>query len=81
MTEAVRAVTAPFAFETLRLHRVEAAVQPVNEPSLRVLERVGLRDARARAPPLSQDQRRLAGSLSLRRCVAEDWQNAEARRA
>lgn len=40
MTEAVRALMS-HSFETLRLHRVEAAVQPANVPSRRVLERVG----------------------------------------
>jgi [ribosomal protein S5]-alanine N-acetyltransferase len=40
MTEAVRAVV-PFAFETLRLHRVEAACQPHNAGSRRVLEKAG----------------------------------------
>lgn len=40
MTEAVRTVL-PFAFDVLRLHRVEAATQPTNVPSMRVLERNG----------------------------------------
>jgi ribosomal-protein-alanine N-acetyltransferase len=31
----------PFAFDVLRLHRIEAAVMPLNTPSLRVLERLG----------------------------------------
>jgi ribosomal-protein-alanine N-acetyltransferase len=42
MTEAVRA-TAGFAFESLRLHRLEAATMPHNEASIRVLERNGFR--------------------------------------
>src|SRR5205823_1481689 len=33
-----------FAFETLRLHRLEAAIVPRNEPSRRVAEKLGLRD-------------------------------------
>jgi len=40
MTAAVRAVL-PFAFGTLRLHRVEAACIPTNTPSIRLLERCG----------------------------------------
>lgn len=40
MTAAVRAAL-PFAFQTLRLHRVEAACLPTNEPSIRLLEKVG----------------------------------------
>ena len=31
----------PFAFGTLRLHRVEAACIPTNVPSIRLLERCG----------------------------------------
>jgi ribosomal-protein-alanine N-acetyltransferase len=33
-----------FAFETLRLHRLEAAIVPRNAPSRRVAEKLGLRD-------------------------------------
>jgi ribosomal-protein-alanine N-acetyltransferase len=40
MTAAVRAVL-PFAFGTLRLHRVEAACIPANTASIRLLERTG----------------------------------------
>lgn len=40
MTAAVRAVVR-FAFETLRLHRVEAACLPHNTASIRLLEKVG----------------------------------------
>jgi ribosomal-protein-alanine N-acetyltransferase len=78
MAEAVRALTA-HSFETLRLHRVEAAVQPVNEPSLRVLERVGfVREGLARR------YLKINGAWQdhyLYAAIAEDWQNAEARRA
>lgn len=49
MSEAVGAVTG-FAFDTLRLHRVEAACLPENVPSIRLLERVGFRrEGEARA--------------------------------
>lgn len=40
MSDAIAALL-PFAFETLRLHRIEAAVMPANTPSRRVLERAG----------------------------------------
>ena len=40
MTAAVRAII-PFAFATLRLHRIEAACIPSNTPSMRLLERSG----------------------------------------
>ena len=42
MTDAVRAV-APFAFNSLRLHRLEAACLPTNVASMRVLEKAGFR--------------------------------------
>jgi ribosomal-protein-alanine N-acetyltransferase len=42
MTAAVRAVL-PFAFATLRLHRVEAACIPANLASIRLLEKTGFR--------------------------------------
>jgi ribosomal-protein-alanine N-acetyltransferase len=42
MTAAVRAIL-PFAFETLRLHRVEAACIPGNAASIRLLEKSGFR--------------------------------------
>ncbi len=40
MTEAVRALI-PFAFSTLKLHRVEAACIPGNAGSIRLLEKTG----------------------------------------
>jgi len=40
MTAAVRAVV-PFAFTTLRLHRIEAACIPSNVASIRLLEKTG----------------------------------------
>jgi [ribosomal protein S5]-alanine N-acetyltransferase len=42
MTAAVRAFV-PFAFGTLRLHRLEAACIPTNTASVRLLERTGFR--------------------------------------
>ncbi len=49
MTEAVRGALR-FAFNDLALHRVEAACLPANEPSRRLLERVGFhREGMARA--------------------------------
>ena len=40
MTEAVRTLV-PFAFGSLRLHRLEAACIPTNGASIRLLEKVG----------------------------------------
>jgi len=40
MTRAVRAMV-PFVFDELKLHRLEAACLPHNQPSIRVLERNG----------------------------------------
>ena len=40
MTDALATIIT-FAFQQLRLHRLEAATQPQNEPSIRVLERNG----------------------------------------
>jgi ribosomal-protein-alanine N-acetyltransferase len=42
MTAAVAALL-PFAFATLRLHRVEAACIPANTASIRLLEKTGFR--------------------------------------
>jgi ribosomal-protein-alanine N-acetyltransferase len=42
MTAAVRAVV-PFAFEALRLHRIEAACIPANVASIHLLEKTGFR--------------------------------------
>ena len=42
MTAAVRSFL-PFAFQTLRLHRVEAACIPANVASIRLLEKTGFR--------------------------------------
>jgi ribosomal-protein-alanine N-acetyltransferase len=40
MTKGVRAIAA-FVFDTLHLHRLEAACLPTNVASIRVLEKVG----------------------------------------
>jgi ribosomal-protein-alanine N-acetyltransferase len=42
MTEAAR-LASGFGFERLRLHRLEAACLPANEPSRRLLEKIGFR--------------------------------------
>ncbi|MGD9868643.1 MAG: GNAT family N-acetyltransferase [Hyphomicrobiales bacterium] len=42
MSDALRAF-APFAFESLRLHRIEAACLPHNKASIRLLEKTGFR--------------------------------------
>ena len=42
ITEAVRSIIG-FAFDTLKLHRVQIAIMPRNERSLRVVERLGIR--------------------------------------
>lgn len=41
-TEAVRAVL-DYAFDTIKMHRVAATVDPDNAPSIRLLERLGFR--------------------------------------
>ena len=43
MTEALRSLL-PFVFDDLRLHRLEAACLPHNEPSKAVLAKVGFRE-------------------------------------
>lgn len=40
---ATLAAVVPFAFDVLGLHRLEAAIMPTNQPSLRVIERAGFR--------------------------------------
>jgi ribosomal-protein-alanine N-acetyltransferase len=42
MTRGVSALI-PFAFDVLRLHRIEAACIPTNQPSIRLLERTGFK--------------------------------------
>ena len=67
MTEAVRAVI-PFALETLRLHRLEAACIPTNAGSIRLLENTGFR-ARGLCPRVFVHQRHVAGSFVI--CASE----------
>ena len=67
MTAAVRALV-PFAFGTLRLHRLEAACIPTNAASIRLLEKTGFqREGYARA--ISLHQRHVAGPSAL--CPAQ----------
>jgi len=42
MSAGVRALI-PFVFDTLRLHRLEAACMPTNQASIRILERAGFK--------------------------------------
>lgn len=42
MRSALAAIV-PFAFDVLRLHRLDAAILPVNTPSLRLIERCGFK--------------------------------------
>ncbi|MBN8910938.1 MAG: GNAT family N-acetyltransferase [Rhizobiales bacterium] len=77
MTAAVRAAL-PHAFETLRLHRVEAAVQPGNVRSAAVLRRVGFTEeglARRYLKINGQWQDHLLFAI-----LAEDWMTGEAQR-
>ena len=59
MTEAAR-LTAGFAFGRLRLHRLEAACLPSNEPSRGLLEKVGFRQE---------------GYAKRYLCINGDWQD------
>jgi ribosomal-protein-alanine N-acetyltransferase len=75
MTAAVRAAL-PYAFETLRLHRVEAAVQPVNARSAGVLMRVGFTEE-----GLARRYLKINGQWQDHRLfaiLAEDWMTREA---
>ena len=77
MTAAVRAVM-PHAFEALRLHRVEAAVQPANERSAAVLRRAGFTEeglARRYLKINGQWQDHLLFAI-----LAEDWMTREVQR-
>ena len=58
-------VVLQFAFETLRLHRIEVAIIPRNTASRRVVEKLDLRDEGV-ALGLPRDQRRVGGPRPLR---------------
>jgi ribosomal-protein-alanine N-acetyltransferase len=75
MTAAVRAVL-PHAFEQLRLHRVEAAVQPTNARSAAVLRRSGFAEE-----GLARRYLKINGMWQdhlLFAMLAEDWMAGEA---
>ena len=63
MSAGVRAFV-PFAFDVLRLHRLEAACIPTNQASIGLLEKTGF-PARRLCPRISLHQRHLAGSPAL----------------
>ncbi len=69
MTAAVRAII-PFAFETLKLHRLEAACIPANIASVRLLEKTGFR-ARGICPPISLHRRGWQDHLLFARLRAD----------
>ena len=58
-------VVLKFAFETLRLHRIEVAIIPRNRPSRRVVEKLGMR-IRGGGARVPGDQRRMGGPRPLR---------------
>jgi ribosomal-protein-alanine N-acetyltransferase len=76
MTSAVRAVL-PHAFEQLRLHRVEAAAQPINARSVAVLRRAGFVEE-----GLARRYLKINGAWQdhlVFAMLAEDWMTQEAR--
>lgn len=77
MTEALGA-TAAYVFERLRLHRLEAACLPENDPSRGLLRKLGFREeGRARAYLKINGAWRDHLLFAL---VAEDWRAMQARR-
>lgn len=77
MTAAVKATVA-HAFEPLRLHRIEAAVQPGNARSIAVLKRVGFAEE-----GLARRYLKINGAWQdhlLFGLLAEDWMMGESRR-
>ncbi len=62
MTEGI-GLTVLYAFGPLGLHRVEADIQPGNEPSRRLVQRLGFR--REDSPGVHQHRRRLARPRTL----------------
>lgn len=76
MSAAVRTVL-PHAFETLRLHRIEAAVQPSNAASLGVLRRLGFSEE-----GLARRYLKINGAWQdhlMFAMLAEDWMTREVR--
>jgi ribosomal-protein-alanine N-acetyltransferase len=76
MTAAVRAVL-PHAFEQLRLHRIEAAAQPINSRSVGVLKRAGFIEE-----GLARRYLKINGAWQdhlVFAILAEDWMVQEAR--
>lgn len=76
MTEALGALL-PFVFEELRLHRLEAACLPHNEPSKGVLRKVGFREE-----GLARQYLRINGTWHdhlLFALLAPDWRAARRR--
>jgi len=76
MTAAVSALL-PHAFEQLRLHRIEAAVQPANRRSIDVLKRVGFVEE-----GLARRYLKINGAWQdhlVFAILAEDWMVREAR--
>lgn len=77
MTEAIGAVS-EFAFEQLKLHRLEAACLPANEPSRRVLLKSGFQQE-----GYAREYLRIAGTWHdhlLFGQLAEDWRRERGRR-
>ncbi|MHB1219385.1 MAG: GNAT family N-acetyltransferase [Alphaproteobacteria bacterium] len=77
MTEAIGAVS-EFAFERLKLHRLEAACLPSNEPSRRVLLKNGFQQE-----GYAREYLRIAGTWHdhlLFGQLAEDWRRERGRR-
>lgn len=77
MTEAIGAVS-EFAFERLKLHRLEAACLPANEPSRRVLLKSGFQQE-----GYAREYLRIAGTWHdhlLFGLLAEDWRRERGRR-
>ena len=58
-------VLARFAFDDLRLHRLQVAIIPRNRNSRRVMEKLRFREE-GRGPALPRDQRRVGGPRPLR---------------
>ena len=78
MTEAI-GLALTFAFTRLRLHRVEANIQPGNRPSLALVRRAGFR-----REGLSRRYLKIGGRWRDHErwaLLAEDWRAAEGRRA